>query len=75
MQKVFEIIMEIIRRPELWNVPRPDVAKIAQTLCDAGVYSRKSYKKDNLFSINKYLTIILEMKRQIECQMQKEKRA
>jgi hypothetical protein len=67
VKRIFEIILEIIKRPELWDIPNPSTEKIYQSLMAAGVYSRKNYKKDCHFAINKYLTIIFEMRRHLQC--------
>jgi hypothetical protein len=68
MQRSFEILLELAKRPHLWDVENPDAKKIAIELQKEGVYKAKFFTLDQSISVRHYLKILLEMKKALKCQ-------
>ncbi len=68
MQRTLQIVLEIVKRPHLWNVESPDPVLIAETLLKEKVYKSEHTLRDRVYAVNNYLKVILEIKRILECQ-------
>lgn len=51
-------ILEIAKRPHLWNVERPNLFDIVEELKRDGVYSQSYNLRDGLFHVERYVEII-----------------
>ncbi len=71
MQRTLQIILEIVKRPYLWNIETPDATHIAEVLVEEKVYKNYGCIKDQAYAVGNYLEVILEMKRIMQCQNSK----
>ncbi len=72
MNHTLRIMLEISRRPHLWDTAEIKTGKIVNELLKDGIYSDRSNIKDVYHTIDKYVEVIQRIKKVVSCENSKQ---